>query len=137
MTLLTSEVTRPNGLAFSPDEKILYVASSDPLKAIWMSYPVKGDGTLGAGRVFFDATQMQKGQKGLPDGMKIDQRGNLWATGPGGVHIISPDGKLLGSIETGVPTANCAFGGPDGSVLYIAANNDIARIKTSTKGLGY
>ncbi len=136
VTLLTDEVTRPNGLAFSPDEKILYVASSDPKKAIWMSYPVKGDGTLGAGRVFFDATSMQSGKKGLPDGMKIDQRGNLWATGPGGVLIISPEGKHLGTLATGEATANCAWG-DDGSTLYITADMYLCRVKTKTKGAGW
>ena len=136
VTLLTGEITRPNGLAFSPDEKVLYVASSDPLKAIWMSYPVKADGTLGAGRVFFDSTAMQKGKKGLPDGMKIDQRGNLWATGPGGVLIISPEGKHLGTLATGEKTANCAWG-DDGSTLYITADMYLCRVKTKTKGAGW
>jgi gluconolactonase len=133
VTLLTDEVTRPNGLAFSPDEKILYVASSDPQKAIWMSYPVKADGTLGAGKVFFDATGMQKGRKGLPDGLKVDVRGNLWATGPGGVLIFSPEGKHLGTLATGEATANCAWG-DDGSTLYITADMFLARVKTRTKG---
>ena len=136
ITLLTDEVTRPNGLAFSPDEKILYVASSDPKKAIWMSYRVKADGTLGAGRVFFDATAMQPGQKGLPDGMKIDHLGNLWATGPGGVLIISPEGKHLGTLATGEATANCAWG-DDGSTLYITADMYLCRVKTKVKGAGW
>jgi gluconolactonase len=136
VTLLISEVTRPNGLAFSPDEKILYVASSDPDKAIWMSYPVKADGTLGQGRVFFDSTGMQKGKKGLPDGLKVDQRGNLWATGPGGVLIISPQGKHLGTLATGEATANCAWG-DDGSTLYITADMYLCRVKTKVKGAGW
>jgi gluconolactonase len=80
VTLLTSEIASPNGLAFFPDEKILFVASSDPSKAIWMAYPVNADGTLGAGRVFLDVTDSPEG--GLPDGLKVDERGNLWATGP-------------------------------------------------------
>ena len=134
--LLTDEVTRPNGLAFSPDEKILYVASSDPLKAIWMSYPVKADGTLGEGRIFFDVTASQAGKKGLPDGMKIDRSGNLWATGPGGVLIISPDGKHLGTLATGEATANCAWG-DDGSTLYITADMYLCRVRTKTKGAGW
>jgi gluconolactonase len=134
--LLTDEVTRPNGLAFSPDEKILYVASSDPQKAIWMSYPVKADGTLGTGKVFFDATGMQSGRKGLPDGLKVDQSGNLWATGPGGVLIISPEGKHLGTLATGEATANCAWG-DNGSTLYITADMYLCRVKTKTKGAGW
>ena len=136
VTLLTDEVTRPNGLAFSPDEKTLYVASSDPKKAIWMAYPVKEDGTFGAGRVLFDATSMQSGRKGLPDGLKVDQTGNLWATGPGGVLIISPQGKHLGTLATGEATANCAWG-DDGSTLYITADMFLCRVKTRTKGAGW
>ncbi len=137
LTLLTKEVTRPNGIAFSPDEKTLYVASSDPDKAIWMSYPVKADGTLDKGKVFFDATAWAKEKRpGLPDGLKVDKSGNLWATGPGGVLIFAPDGKHLGTIDTGVPTANVGFG-DDGSTLYITANHELLRVKTGTKGLGF
>src|SRR6202043_249216 len=111
LTLLTREMSKPNGIAFSPDEKTLYVANSDPEKAIWMAFPVKGDGTLGKGRVFFDATELAKTRKGLPDGLRVDKQGNLFATGPGGVLVFAPDGTHLGTIATGVPTANCAFGG--------------------------
>jgi gluconolactonase len=137
VTLLTKEITRPNGIAFSPDEKKLYVASSDPDKAIWMAYDVKADGTLANGKVFKDVTPWAKEKRpGLPDGMKVDVNGNLWATGPGGVHVFAPDGTHLGSIETGVPTANCAFG-EDGTVLYITANTALLRVKTGTKGLGF
>jgi gluconolactonase len=133
VTLLTDKVTRPNGLAFSPDEKILYVASSDPEKAVWMAFNVKDDGTLDEGRVFFDSTSMVKGRKGLPDGMKVDSRGNIFATGPGGVFIFSKEGNHLGTINTGQATANCAWG-DDGSVLYITADMYICRIKTKTRG---
>ena len=136
LTLLTRELTRPNGLAFSPDEKTLYVANSDPQRAIWMAYPVKDDGTLGAGRVFADVTAMVGKYKGLPDGMKIDREGNLFATGPGGIHVYSPDGKLLGRIDTGEATANCNWG-DDGSTLYITADMYLCRLKTSTKGAGW
>ncbi len=80
---------------------------------------------------------MKQRRPGLPDGLKDDTAGNVWATGPGGDHVFAPDGVLLGSIETGVPTANCAFGGPDGSVLYIAATHDFARIRTGTNALGF
>lgn len=135
VTLLTKEVTRPNGIAFSPDEKTLYVASSDPQKAIWMAFPVKADGTLEAGRVLFDATSMVKSRKGLPDGLKVDRNGNLWATGPGGVLIISPQGKHLGTLATGEATANCAWG-DDGTTLYITADMYLARVRTRTKGAG-
>lgn len=136
LTLLSKEMTRPNGIAFSPDEKILYVAQSDPAKAVWMSFPVQADGTVGAGKVFADATSMVKQHKGLPDGLKVDAKGNLWATGPGGVHIYAPDGKRLGRLETGEATANVAWG-DDGSTLYIAADMYLCRIKTKTRGANW
>jgi gluconolactonase len=137
LTLLTKEITRPNGIAFSPDEKKLYVASSDPDKAIWMVYDAQPDGTIANGKVFFDATAWAKEKRpGLPDGMKVDKNGNLFATGPGGVHVFSPEGKHLGTFDTGVPTANVAWGG-DGSTLYITANTALLRVKLNTKGLGF
>jgi len=137
LTLLTKEMTKPNGIALSPDEKTLYVANSDPKKAIWMAFPIKDDGTLGEGKVFFDATKMVHADNpGLPDGMKVDAKGNLFATGPGGVLIFTAEGKHLGTIATGVPTANCAFGN-DGSMLYVCADKSLTRIKTKTKGKGF
>jgi gluconolactonase len=136
MTLLTKEMTRPNGLAFSPDEKTLYVANSDPDKAIWMAFPVNADGTLGNGKVFSDVTGMVKDHPGLPDGMKVDSRGNLFAAGPGGIHVYAPDGKRLGRIDTGQRTANCNWG-EDGSTLYMTADSYLCRIQTKTKGNGW
>jgi gluconolactonase len=137
VTLLTKEMTRPNGLAFSPDEKTLYVANSDPEKSVWMAYPVKADGTLGEGKVFFDSTKAAKEKKpGLPDGLKVSQDGTIWATGPGGIYILTPDAKLLGVLATGVPTANCNWG-DDGTTLYIAADKSLARIRTKAKGAGW
>ncbi len=136
LTLLTKEMSRPNGIHFAPDEKTLYVANSDPLKAIWMAFEVKDDGTLGKGRVFFDATKWVPTRKGLPDGLKVDKDGNLFATGPGGVLVFAADGTHLGTIATGVATANCGWG-DDGSVLYITADKNLCRIKTSTKGKGF
>jgi gluconolactonase len=134
VTLLTSEVTRPNGIAFSPDEKLLYVASSDSRKAIWMAYPVLNDGTLGQGQIFKDVTGSKR--RGAPDGMKVDSKGNLWATGPGGVLIFSPDGKHLGTLLTGQATANCAWG-DDGKTLYITADMFLCRVRTKVKGAGF
>lgn len=137
LTLLTAELSRPNGIGFSPDEKTLYVANSDPKRAIWMAYPVKDDGTLGAGRVFADVTAMVGRElPGLPDGLKVDALGNLWATGPGGVHIYAPDGKRLGRIDTGEATANVAWG-DDGSTLYITADMYLCRVKTKSRGAGW
>lgn len=134
LTLLTKEMTRPNGIAFSPDEKTLYVAQSDPEAAIWKSFPVKTDGTLGEGKLFYDATEnFKKGLPGLPDGMDVDSKGNIFATGPGGVYVFNPSGKLLGRISTGEKTANCKFGGPNGDQLYMTADMYICRIQTLTK----
>lgn len=136
VTLLTKEMTRPNGIAFSPDEKTLYVAQSDPEAAIWMAFPVKADGTLGAGKLLHDATAAVKaGLPGLPDGMAVDAHGNIFATGPGGVYVFTPDGELLGRISTGERTANCTFGGKDNSMLYITADTYLCRIQTLTKGI--
>lgn len=136
LTLLTKDMTRPNGLAFSPDEKTLYVAQSDPKAAVWMSFPVLDDGTLGPGKIFADVTENAGKMPGLPDGMKVDAKGNLFATGPGGCHVFSPQGKLLGRIDTGEKTANCAWGN-DGSTLYLCADMYICRVKTTTKGAGW
>jgi gluconolactonase len=137
VTLLTKEMTYPNGIALSPDEKTLYVANSDSDKAIWMAFPVKDDGTIGKGRVFFDATPWAKaGKKGLPDGMKVDRSGNLFATGPGGVLVFDPDGTHLGTFNTGEATANCGWG-EDGSTLFITADMYIGRVRLTTKGRGF
>jgi len=137
LTLLTKEMSRPNGIAFAPDEKTLYVANSDPEKAVWMAFPVKADGTLGQGKVFFDSTKAAAEKKpGLPDGMKVSQDGTVWATGPGGVYVFSADGKHLGTLATGVPTANCNFG-DDGSTLYITADKSLVRIRMKVKGQGF
>lgn len=141
LTLLTKEMSRPNGIAFSPDEKTLYVANSDPDKAIWMAFPVKADGTLDKGKVFFDSTALVKEMTadkkpkypGLPDGLKTDKAGNVFATGPGGVFVFDKEGKHLGTLATGVPTANCGWG-DDGSTLYITADKQLVRVKTKTKG---
>jgi gluconolactonase len=133
VTLLTREVSFPNGLAFSPDEKTLYVACSDFKRAVWMAYPVAEDGTLGTGKVFADATAAVGKVKGLPDGLKVDDKGNVFATGPGGVLIFSPEGKHLGTLATGEACGNCAWG-EDGTVLYIASDMYIGRIQTKTRG---
>jgi gluconolactonase len=134
VTLLTKEMTRPNGIAFSPDERTLYVAQSDPARAIWMAYDVRDDGLIENGRVFFDSTAwVREGRKGLPDGMKVDVEGRLFATGPGGVLIFSPEGDHLGTLATGEATANCAFG-DDGSTLYVTADMYLCKVRTTTRG---
>ena len=137
LTLLTKEMTRPNGIAFSPDHKTLYVAQSDPEAALWKSFPVKEDGTLGEGKLFYDATEnFKKGLPGLPDGLKVDSHGNIWATGPGGVYVFAPGGTLLGRISTGEKTANCGWGN-DGRTLYITADMYLCRIRTTAMGAGW
>lgn len=137
VVLLTRQMTFPNGIALSPDEKTLYVNQSDGTKPVIMSFPVNADGTVGAGRVFFDtAPLMAKGHKGLPDGLKVDVRGNVYSTGPGGVLIIAPDGRHLGTLNTGEATGNCCWG-DDGSTLYITADMYLLRIRTQTQGYGF
>jgi gluconolactonase len=134
LTLLTKELEAPNGLAFTPDYQTLYVANSQKERAIWMAYPVKPDGSLGTGRVFADVTKMYQEGDGVPDGMKVDLQGHVFATAPGGVYVYMPDGTLLGRILTGVPTSNLAWG-EDGSTLFVTANHRVLRLRTRTKGV--
>jgi gluconolactonase len=136
VTLLTSELRAPNGLAFSPDERVLYVSNADRARAVWMAYDVREDGSLAAGRVFFDATARAQTLKGTPDGMKADRDGHLFAAGPGGIYVLAPDGTHLGSLETGGVVSNVAWG-EDGSVLYITGDTAIYRIRLFTRGAGF
>ena len=137
VTLLAKDILFPNGIAFSPDEKTLYVGSTDAKTPHVAAFDVQGDGSLANERMFFDAVPLMKdGLRGGCDGMKVDRDGNVWTTGPGGVLVVSPAGKLLGRLNTGVPTANCNWG-EDGSVLYITANSLLLRLKTKTKGAGW
>lgn len=125
--LLTDQMTRPNGIALSIDERKLYVANSDPERAIWMEYSIQEDGTLDKGRVLYDATEQVGKSKGLPDGLKVHPSGVIFATGPGGVWILSAKGIHLGTILTGQATSNCAFGN-DYQYLYITADMYLMRI---------
>nr|WKN39558.1 SMP-30/gluconolactonase/LRE family protein [Tunicatimonas sp. TK19036] len=127
LTLLTKELTRPNGIAFSPDEQTLYVANSDPEQAIWMAYDVAEDGVISNGRVFYDATEQVGEEEGLPDGMAVHSSGSIFATGPGGIWVFNADGTHLGTLKTGQATANCAFN-EDESVLYITADMYLMRL---------
>ncbi len=133
LTVVVSDLWAPNGIAFSPDERTLYVSNAQSSRPVWMSYPVAADGTLGPGRQFAEASAWIKPHSGVPDGLKVDDKGNVFATGPGGIHVFAPDGTRLGRIETGVPTGNLNWG-EDGTVLYVAANHWILRIQTATKG---
>ena len=134
VTAVARELEAPNGLAFSPDFKTLYVANARAHSPIWKAYGVRPDGSLDQGRVFADSSRLYKQGDGVPDGLKVDEKGNLFATGPGGVLVYAPDGTLLGRILTGVPTANVAFG-EDGATLFITANHRVLRLRTRTKGM--
>jgi gluconolactonase len=132
LTLLNRSQSRPNGLAFSPDEKTLYVANSDPRLKVWVAYTVNDDGTLGEGRVFYDVSS--ETSAGLPDGLKVDKQGNIYATGPGGVWIFNPEGKHLGTIQPEEVPANVAWG-DDGKTLYMTARTGIYRIRLLAEGI--
>ncbi len=126
--LMTDGLSRPNGIALSPDEKKLYVANSDPENCIWMAYELSDDKTITNEAVLFDATSLFDGKNGVPDGMKVASSGHIFATGPGGVLVLSPEGEHLGTIKTGEATANCCFN-TDESILYMTAHNYLMRIK--------
>ena len=136
LTLLTKDIKAPNGIAFSPDEKKLYISNADPANAVWMVYDVNTDGTIANGKVFFDATGWTNIKPGVPDGIKVDQQGNIFGAGPGGIHVLSATGKHLGSIETGAPTGNLAWG-ENGSTLFITSNTNVFRLQLTTTGAGF
>jgi len=131
--LLTKELTGPNGLAFSPDEKYFYVDNWDEKKKIIMRYEVNSDGTLSNGKVFFDMT-FADGEDAL-DGMKIDQKGNLYVSGPGGLWIVSSEGKHLGTIVGPEHPHNFAWGNDDGKTLYLCAKTGLYRIRLNIPGI--
>ncbi len=130
---VVDKVTRPNGVALSPDEKTLYVGVSDDKAPQIIAYALGADGLPTGKRVLRDFTEeMKAGAPGLADGLKVDRGGNLFATGPGGVHVLAADGKALGLIATGKPIANCGFGA-DGW-LYLTSADIVCRVKTRTRG---
>ena len=138
VTLLVDDLTRPNGVILSPDERTLYVANSDPAWAIWRAYPVLEGGGLGEPRVVFDATdRVGEALPGLPDGMAIDTDGNLFATGPGGVLVFSAGGAYLGTIRTEKAVANVTFGDDDGHALYLTASDQLLRLRLAARGAGF
>ena len=128
---IVKDLTRPNGIALSPDEKTLYVSNSDEKHKVWMRYDLASDGTASNGRVFADVTAETEG--GLPDGMKVDSQGNVYGSGPGGIWIFSPEGKHLGTIKLPETPANCAWG-DDWKSLYITAQTGLYRIKLAVAG---
>ena len=123
---LVRDLNRPNGLAFSPDFKVLYVNNSDAAKNLVMRYDVAADGTLGSGRVFANITSKVEG---LADGLKVDAKGNVYTAGPGGIWVLSPDGKHLGTILPPEVPANCGWG-DDGKTLYMTAVTGVYRVRT-------
>ena len=125
--LLTDTLTRPNGIAFSPDGKTLIVANSDPKKPYWYAFDVVNDSLTNA-RIFHSAVVADTSLKGLPDGFKIDKNGNVFATGPGGVWIFNSDGKLLGKIKVPEATSNIALS-PDQRTLYVTNDMNVLRVK--------
>jgi gluconolactonase len=131
LQLLVTDLTRPNGIAFSPDEKYLYVNNSQP-KKLWMRYTVKPDGTVGDAKLLYDATADNR--PGVPDGMKVDTAGNIYSAGPGGIWIISPEGKPLGTILVPGRTSNVAWAGPDRKTLYITGSEGIFRVHLNIAG---
>lgn len=137
LALIDDALTRPNGIILSPDEKTLYVANSDPDDAKWMAYRLDDNGMPDERSEILNVTSdVKAGEPGLPDGMAIDTQGNLYATGPGGVLILSPEGKRLGLIRTGTAIANCTFG-DDGHTLYMTSHSFLARVRTKSKGLHF
>lgn len=129
--LLSRALKAPNGLAFSPDGRELYVTDVDPARPAWLAFPVAADGRLGEPRMLRDARAESGPGRGAPDGLKVDHSGHLFGAGPGGVFVLSPTGALLGTLELGVPTSNVAWG-DDGSTLYITADTALYRVRTAT-----
>ena len=131
VTAVIKDLTRPNGIAFSPDEKVLYISNSDEKHKVWMRYDVNANGTVSNGKVFADVTA--ETEAGLPDGMKVDSLGNLYGSGPGGIWVFSADGKHIGTIKPGETPANCGWA-DDGKTLYITATTGVYRIKLAVAG---
>jgi gluconolactonase len=134
LQLVSTDFTGPNGLAFSPDEKFLYVGDWDDNHKVINRYPVNPDGTLGGGELFFDMTHAP-GEDAI-DGMKVDQRGNLYVSGPGGLWILSAEGKHLGTLHCPEHPHNLAWGDSDRRTLYLAAQTSIYRLRLSIPGAG-
>jgi gluconolactonase len=130
LQLLVSDLPRPNGIAFSPDEKYLYVDDSE--RKVWMRYRVQADSTLTEAKLFYDASSDKR--PGAPDGMKVDREGNIYSSGPGGVWIFSPEGKPLAKILMPEKVANLAWGGTDHRMLYITASSSLYRVHLKIEG---
>jgi gluconolactonase len=128
VVVVTDSLTRPNGIAFFPGEKTLLIANSDSAKPNWYAFDIGPDDSVTNGRIFYSVAGYDKSLKGLPDGMKIDKNGNVFASGPGGYWIFNKDGKLIGKIKLPDATSNCAFS-PDQKTLYMTNDMYVLRIK--------
>lgn len=133
LTLIIKDLKGPNGIAFSPDEKYLYVGNWDPEKKVVMRYEVNADGTLSNGKIFFDMTSAL-GEDAI-DGVKVDQQGNIYVSGPGGLWVISPEGKHIGTIVAPKHIHNMAWGGEDGKTLYLCARSGLYRMQLNIPGV--
>jgi gluconolactonase len=133
VTLLTRDLSGPNGIAFSPDEKYLYVDNWDLTRKVLMRFEVNPDGTIGRGQVFHDFTSER--EPVALDGIKVDMEGNVYVSAPGGVWILSPKGKALGRIVPPEHDANFAFGDADGKSLYLTASTGLYRIRVEIPGI--
>jgi gluconolactonase len=136
LTLLTRELSAPNGIAFSPDERTLYVSNADRERLVWMAFEVQSDGTLGRSRVLYDGTRSLADRRGTADGLKVDANGDIFGAGPGGVYVFAPDGAMLGWFDFGGNVGNVAWG-EDGATLFIAANAAVYRVRLTTVGAGW
>jgi gluconolactonase len=132
LQLLLQDIPTPNGIAFSPDYRTLYVTSAAQGSRKWMRYDVQKEGTLGNGLVFVDASAST--EPGTTDGLKVDAQGNLYATGPGGIWVMSADGRHLGTIKTPETPSSLAFGGADGRTLYITARTSVFQVQVKVAG---
>jgi gluconolactonase len=131
--LIISDITRPNGIAFSPDEKYLYVNNSDVKKKVWLRYKVQADGSVAEPKLIADATSDPR--EGGPDGMKVDQKGNIYSTGPGGIWIFSPELEHIGTLDLPERAGNLAWGDADGKALYIMASSSVYKVRLKVAGV--
>ncbi|MDJ1496877.1 SMP-30/gluconolactonase/LRE family protein [Cytophagaceae bacterium DM2B3-1] len=133
VTLEEKGMYRPNGIAFSPDESYIYIGNLDSGREVWATYDVTQEGSFKKGFIFFDATNYTV--KGNPDGLKVDSKGNVYATGPDGIWVLSPEGEHLGGILFPEMPSNCAWGDADGKTLYVTARTGIYRIRMNVAGI--
>ena len=133
LTLLTGELTGPNGIALSPDERTLYIGNWDEQRKVVLRLALRPNGTTGPSEVFFDLTSVP-GPEAI-DGIKVDVEGRVYIAGPGGIYVVARDGRLLGTIVLPAPAHNFAFGGADGKSLYVTAEGNLYRVPLQVVGV--